>query len=247
MRIPTLATLIVAAGALLAPASVSSQNAVAVDSGPLRVTVDLGFVDAAGNSNVTSFNLGERVTWTRGRWAFTQNARALYGETDGSSTTESYELGGRAQYDVSPRIGAFALLQYQRDPFAGVAARWSGGPGVSWNVVRSGRDTLIVETALTAQNERNTANVTQTFAAQRSAVAFKHLFGLTTAFAQTLEWVANLETTADQRLTSETAMTAPISRQIALRVSYLIRFDNQPEPGFEKTDRILTTGIQVAF
>ena len=35
--------------------------------------------------------------------------------------------------------------------------------------------------------------------------------------------------------------------QIGLRVSYLVRFDNQPEPGFEKTDRILTTGVQVAF
>jgi putative salt-induced outer membrane protein YdiY len=104
-----------------------------------------------------------------------------------------------------------------------------------------------VETALTAQNERNTAGVTQTFAAQRSALAFKHLFGAATAFTQTLEWVANLKTAEDQRLTSETAMTAPISRQIALRVSYLIRFDNQPEPEFEKTDRILTTGIQVAF
>jgi hypothetical protein len=27
----------------------------------------------------------------------------------------------------------------------------------------------------------------------------------------------------------------------------LIRFDNLPEPGFEKTDRIFTTGIQIVF
>ena len=229
------------------PAPIFSQEAAVPDSGPFRVTMDLGFVNAAGNSNVMSFNLGERITWTRDRWAFTQNARALYGETEGSRTTESYELGGRAEYDVSSRIGAFALVQFQRDPFAGIAARWSGGPGVSWNVLSGGRDTLTVETALTAQNERNTANVTQTFAATRSALGFKHLFGATTFFTQILEWVANLETSADQRLTSETAITAPISTEIALRVSYLIRFDNQPEPEFEKTDRILTTGIQVAF
>jgi hypothetical protein len=42
-------------------------------------------------------------------------------------------------------------------------------------------------------------------------------------------------------------LTAPLSRPIALRVSYLIRFDNLPEPGFETTDRILTTGVQIAF
>jgi hypothetical protein len=30
-------------------------------------------------------------------------------------------------------------------------------------------------------------------------------------------------------------------------VAYTIRFDNLPEPGFEKADRILSTGLQVTF
>jgi putative salt-induced outer membrane protein YdiY len=113
--------------------------------------------------------------------------------------------------------------------------------------VRSARDTLGVETALTAQRERSTANVEQSFAAARTAASFKHLFGPAAFVTQTLEWTANLETSDDQRVNSETALTAPLSRQIALRVSYLIRFDNLPEPGFEKTDRILTTGVQISF
>jgi putative salt-induced outer membrane protein YdiY len=38
-----------------------------------------------------------------------------------------------------------------------------------------------------------------------------------------------------------------LSTNIALKVSYVIRFDNLPEPGFKKTDRLLTSGVQVTF
>ncbi|MGH7607996.1 MAG: DUF481 domain-containing protein, partial [Gemmatimonadales bacterium] len=100
-----------------------------------QLTLDLGFVDAAGNSDVTSFNVGERLTWRLGGVVLSQTAKALYGETDGSTTTESYEAGARAGYTLTGRISAFALLAYHREPFAGVAARWSGGPGVAVGLV----------------------------------------------------------------------------------------------------------------
>lgn len=212
-----------------------------------QMTLDLGFIDAAGNSDITSVNLGEKLTWRPGRVVLSQTARALYGETDGTTTTESYDVGARAEYLLTSRIGTFALVTYQRDPFAGVAMRLGGGPGVSFGLVQSARDTLSVETALTMQKERSTADVEQSFGATRTAAIFKHLFTATAFVTQTLEWTANLETSDDQRINSETALTAPLSRQIALRVAYLIRFDNLPEPGFQKTDRILTTGVQISL
>lgn len=216
-------------------------------SAQTQATLDLGFVDAAGNSDVTSFNFGEKLSWKAGRVVLTQNAKALYGETDGTTTTESYDAGARAEYALSARVGAFALVTFQRDPFAGIASRWGGGPGVAVGLVRSARDTLVLESAVTAQRERSTADVTESFAATRTVATFKHLFAAATFVTQTLEWLANLETSDDQRINSETALTAPLSRRIALRVSYVIRFDNLPEPGFETTDRILTTGLQISL
>lgn len=216
-------------------------------AGQAALTLDLGFVDASGNSDVRSFNLGEKLTWRLAPWVFTQTARALYGETDGVTTTESYDAGARAEYRITRRLGAFVLLAYQRDPFAGVAVRWGVGPGVGFAVLQAPRDTLSVDAAVTAQRERSTTNVEQRFTAARTGLFYKHLFSAAAFVTQAFEWTANLETMDDQRLNSETALTAPLSRQIALRVAYLIRFDNLPEPGFERTDRILTTGVQIAF
>lgn len=54
---------------------------------------------------------------------------------------------------------------------------------------------------------------------------------------------------ADRAITtrSETSLVAPLSARFAVKVAYTVRFDNLPEPGFEKTDRILSSGLQVTF
>ena len=212
-----------------------------------QITVDLGFVNASGNANFTSLNLGEKLSNKLGRVVLTQNAKVLYGRTDSVTTTESYDAGARAQYGLTKRVGLYVLLTFQRDPFAGLASRWLGGPGLAVSLVQSARDTLSIESGVTSTRERNTVNVTQSFAAARTAASYKHLFAGKSFVTEALEWVANLQTSDDQRLNAETALTAPLSRQIGLRVSYLVRFDNQPQPGFKKTDRILTTGVQIAF
>jgi len=42
-------------------------------------------------------------------------------------------------------------------------------------------------------------------------------------------------------------LVAPISQQIATKISYAIRFDRDPQEGFERSDRILTAGLQFTF
>lgn len=239
-------TYVLLAGALCAasPPPLAGQDTTKTVS----LTLDVGLVNASGNSEFMSANVGEKVTWAhKGRWAVMQTAKVLYGETDGTRTTESYDFNLRSERVLLPRVGAYAFAAYQRDPFAGLATRWSGGPGVAWGMVQAARDTLGLEAAITAQSERTTAAIERTFAAAQTAARFKHAFASAASFTQSLELIANLKTSADYRLNSETALIAPLSSKIGLRLSYVIRFDNQPEPTFKKTDRLLTTGVQVAL
>ena len=211
------------------------------------LTLDIGLVSASGNSDFLSANFGEKAGWKNGAWSLAQNAKVIYGETDGARTTESYDADLRVQRAMSPRLGIYAFVAYQRDPFAGLASRWSGGPGLAAGLLQAPRDTLGLEVALTQQSERTTAPLERSFGATRTAALFKHVFTSKAAFTQSLEWIANLKTSDDYRLNSESALVAPLSSKIGLRVSYVIRFDNLPEPTFKKTDKILTTGIQVAL
>lgn len=232
---------------LLSAALCAAAPLVAQDTAQTTLTLDAGLVNATGNSEFTSMNFGEKATWAKGRWGLSQTGKVLFGETDNVRTTESYDVNVRGDRGLSARVAVFVFVAYYRDPFAGLASRWSGGPGVAVGLVRATRDTLNLEGALTEQSERTTAGVDRSFGATRAAAAYKHAFASKAAFTQTLEWLANLQTSEDYRLNSETALVAPLSSKIGLRVSYVIRFDNLPEPTFKKTDRILTTGVQVAL
>jgi putative salt-induced outer membrane protein YdiY len=214
---------------------------------PVSVTIDLGFVSTSGNTAVTTFNMGEKLTYTTGKWMFGQSAAAIYGESDGSSTAEQYDAALRAEYSLGPHFLAFAGATWYRNTFAGITSRFVEGVGLGWRTIQAPRDTLRLDAAITSNQETNLALVQSTFAASRAGLAYKHLFGPSTAFTETVEWVSSLEDSDDQRIVSETALTAPISRQIALKAAYVIRFDNQPEPGFKDTDRVFTTGLQIVF
>ena len=57
----------------------------------------------------------------------------------------------------------------------------------------------------------------------------------------------------DLRINSETTLIAPLSAHVGMKLSYLVRFDNLPALNaagtapLRKTDRILSSGIQISF
>jgi putative salt-induced outer membrane protein YdiY len=62
-----------------------------------------------------------------------------------------------------------------------------------------------------------------------------------------VEILPDLKVAKNLRFNTETALVASLSANIALKVSYVVHFDNLPEPGFKKSDRLLTSGVQVTF
>jgi len=71
--------------------------------------------------------------------------------------------------------------------------------------------------------------------------------GERTYFEERVEYLPNFEQNEDYRVNGEAAVVAPLSRHLGLKLGYVVRFDNLPEPGVKKTDRFLTSGLQVSF
>ena len=47
-----------------------------------------------------------------------------------------------------------------------------------------------------------------------------------------MEVLPNVDQTDDLRINSESQLVAPLARRVSLKVSYAVKFDNLPEPGF---------------
>jgi putative salt-induced outer membrane protein len=231
--------------ALLAAVAVTA----APDTGKhVFFTGDAALTTIYGNAEMVSLSVGDKLVLLRGRWKFTQTFGMNYGRTEDSVTTEVWRGSLRGDRDFSPRAGIFLLTGFERNTFAGFRSRISPSFGVTAVAAAGPRDTLrleggggyAIQKAVLPDNDRSYPNA-------RAALLYRHRLGPKAAFEQVVEILPNLRTSTDLRINSETAISAPISTGIALKASYVIHYEGLPEPGFRKTDRIVTTGVQVTL
>jgi putative salt-induced outer membrane protein len=233
---------------LLALAGVRVPGAVAqAPADSFKLTFDLGYVKTAGNTDVTTLNFGENLSYQTGSWTLAHQLAVVEGRSKGVETAAQYATGARVDRAFGPRFGAYALGGFDRNVFAGIGRRFQEGAGLTVKLIAAPLDLVNLEGGISFIQQRSTAGVRETFGAGRAAGVYKHSFTGSAFGQQLIELLANMENSDDRRLNSETSLVAPLSKRIALKMVYAIRFDNQPEPGFKKTDRVFTTGIQITL
>lgn len=215
----------------------------------LRLGGTIGFVQTSGNTDLVTLNVGEDLAYVADRFALRQTFSTVYGRSDGETTASSWRAGARGDYRFSPVIAGFARLGFDRDRFAGIRSRFEEGVGLAVRALDRRRDLLELEGGLDLVQERSTLGTSDGFVSGRSTARYTRRFGAgdQAYFQQLLEFLPNLEVTEDFRVTSESVLVAPLSRQLALKLSYVIRLDNLPEPGFGRTDRQLTSALQITL
>ncbi len=216
----------------------------------VRFTGDIGYVATSGNSSVETLNVGDRFSVQVDDATLTQTFTLVYGESKGKSVTSLYRGSMRAEKGLrTSRISAFTLLNFERNTFAGLSSRWSGSAGLSANVLRGDRDRLVLEGGLSLTRQRSTTNTGRDldFIGGRAASTYTHQFSPKAALTQVIEVLPNFRESEDLRVNTESAVTAPITSRVAVKLSYVIRYDGLPATGFETTDRLFTSGIQVSL
>ncbi len=214
---------------------------------PVEFTGDIGLVNTAGNSNVTTVNVGEKITLNRDRMTIKQFFALVYGRSEGTTTTSLWRTGLRGDYALTPAVAVFGFGSFDRNRFAGISRRLEEGTGIAVKLVNTDRNKVEVEGGVSFTQQRSVLDVDNNFTSGRGAGLFQHNFKPTTYLLQTIEIMPNLEASDDLRINAETAVVAPLSSRIGLKVSYVIRYDSEPEPGFKKTDRLLTSGLQITL
>lgn len=225
-------------------AAVAGQQA---DSSRIKFTGNVGLVNAAGNSSVTTLNTDERIDWNAGAWGLTESFSVIYGKNDSATTASTWHGSLRGDRSLGSRLSLYLLGNYDRNTFAGFDRRFEEGLGLAVQALRAPRDSINAETGLSYTEQHNTDSTENDFPAARVAGTYTHTFSKTAYFRQSAEILPDLKVGENVRFNTETALVASISANIALKASYVVHFDNLPEPGFKKSDRLLTTGVQVTF
>ena len=212
-----------------------------------KATADLGFVQTSGNTQVTTLNFGEKLTQQRRRLTLQQGFAIVYGKQRDSVITNYIAANVRGDYQLDKILAAFAGVSFDRNSFAGIERRLEQQLGLQARLFAGAMDTVRIEGGGSLTQQLGTDGITSTFPAARGAAAWRHGFTPTAYFQQNVEFIPNLKDTEDWRFNSESSVVAPISSNIGLKISYVVRFDNLPQPGFSELDKLFTTGIQITF
>jgi putative salt-induced outer membrane protein len=163
------------------------------------------------------------------------------------TNASDWKAGARLDYVIDDGVGVFALGNFERNTFAGFKWYFEEAAGLAATLVNGGGNLLKTEVGASLNQQRSLTDSTNSFIAARVAATYRRNLTDAAYVQEEASALPNLQQTKDLRINSETSLVAPISKRIAVKMSYAIRFDNLPEPGFKKTDRIFTSGLQIVF
>ena len=235
---------------LLAARALSAQtpDSVKAKTDTTRLSFGLGLVTTGGNTSVTTFNFGNNFSYISRPWVFSEAASMVYGSTHDTVNNDQYHLLLRVDHGLHDGVSVYVFGTFDRDRFAGFASRYQEAAGFAWKAVEHPMDLLTLEAGAQETQQRDLGTgATASFTAARAAVAYKHGFNKTAYAQEAVEVLPDLQHSKNLRINSATDLVAPLSTVFSIKVGYVIRFDNLPPPGFEKTDRILTTGVQITL
>jgi putative salt-induced outer membrane protein YdiY len=244
-RISAVRFVAIAATVLASP--LAAQSAKPDSAKPLKVTVGIAYLDASGNTEVTSLTVNERLEWKRPHFLWAQSVQAINGSTDGEESANLIAIGVRGDWKPQGRLSVYSLVNYDRNRFADIGRRFEEGAGLGYTLIERPRHRLTTEIGSQFVQQRSLERVSDNFLAGRAAELYRYTIKENTYVEERVEYLPNLEENRDYRMNGEANVVAPLSRHLSLKLGYVVRFDNLPEPDVKKTDRFFTSGLQISF
>ena len=215
----------------------------------IKVAGELGYVSTAGNSSVQTLSFGDRLSVKSRDLTVSQSFNVVHGRNKEQVVTSLWRAALRADIALRPTFGLYGVLTYERNVFAGLERRIGNTVGVASQLLKTDRDKATVEGGFSLTSQRGVAGRGRDFdfLGGRAAGFFSHLLNNKASISQLVEVLPNFKQTADLRINTESILSAPITKQISVRLSYVVRYDGLPEPGFLTTDRLFVSGMQVSL
>jgi putative salt-induced outer membrane protein len=247
---------VLVAGPATAQTSPPADSAKA--KGPPFITVhtDLGYVNTSGNTEVQTLNFTDQAVMnTSPVNKITQTFSVVYGTNQNKVQTSLWNAGIKDEYSFTKTIGVFGLFNWDRNTFAGIDYRYEEGAGVAFTPINSPHNRLEFDLGFSYFEVHSTftdslgmlRDSSDNYAALRTSVVYRHTIVKDTYLQQSVEGIPDLENEEDYRVNSQTDVVAPLSKHIAVKLGYTIRYANLPPPGFKTTDRLFTSDLQFTF
>lgn len=204
----------------------------------------LSYLATSGNSDTSSGGLTANLAKDWDPWSLEAAAFFLRAEDDDETTVDRYGASLSGARALSEAWSLTTGWSGEKDRFNGIDFRSVLSTGVKWTMVESERWTLGSFAALSWTSEELDADLPSNEYLGAS-VGVKSAWQLSKSadLSTKAVYFPNFDESEDYRFEGDLALTTKISTSWALALGYQVRYDNQPVPGFEKTDTATTASL----
>jgi putative salt-induced outer membrane protein len=214
---------------------------------PNEFSLGLAFLQTNGNSNTSSGGLDFLYRGTYGDWGAEGVANFLRAEQEDTVTAERYGAGLRGTYAFTERWKAFAGVAWLKDQFAGLDSRLLLDGGVQYALLAGPDHILDLVGGLSWTNDETVIGESTSSFGGVAGADYAWIIAENAKLTDRFRFYPSFEESDDWRVVNEFAVEAAIVSNLALKVAYLFRYDNQPVPGFVKTDSTVSTSLVLKF
>jgi len=205
--------------------------------------IGASFVGTKGNSDTASTG-ADFSAHRRGLiWQIESTATIVRTDADDLTTAERYLGLVRVQRKLTPILGVSVGEKAERDRFAGLDFRSILDGSLSWALVKDPRWTLDAATGVAWLHESRTDGTTVDDPIGNFQLLSRIPFSTAGDTTQRFTYYPDFRNTSAYRTEAEITAQAAMAAHLALKIGYLLRYSNDPVPGFKKTDNTTTASV----
>jgi len=213
----------------------------------IEANAQAAFLTTTGNSETSTLGLGGELIARPLPWIYRTKVNFAQSSDHDELKARSTVALLRADRLLSPRLSTYGQYDYLRDIFSGIEDRQTVQGGLAYLLVNAAPHRLTVDGGIGYQHEgRLNADSTNSVIAQ-SGVMYRWQLSGTSELVEEFRATLPFANTDQWKLDQSVALTAAINSIFSIKVSNIIRFVNEPVPGFESTDTISTVALVMKF
>ncbi len=214
---------------------------------PTKLSLGLSYLATSGNSSSQTGGFDLVFKQSFDPWGLEVDANFLRAEQNGKLTAKKLFTGLRGTRALDADFDLFLAGSYLQDQFAGLDPRLLVAAGVTYKFLKGPEHELAFDLGLTWTKDDLVGDGSKSYAGALATAKYGWNISKTSKLTETLSFYPSLKERSDWRIESATGLQASVSSAIAVKLSYNLRYANQPVAGFRKTDTQSAASLVINF
>lgn len=206
---------------------------------------EVGASRSSGNSDDVGISAGLSLTREGIDWSHRLRGTADYQRSNGVTSREQFFASYEPRYQLTKRLFAYGLAQYERDQFQGFSARYVVSSGIGYRIIDGNRARLAVKIGPAYRRAEFIGGGSESQLAGLIGMDFN--WNITDRLTLTQDTNMVAETGGEATVVLDSANTsinlitgleAKVSDRLTMRMSYVVEYDSKPPPGAVSTDTL---------